>query len=93
MREVLKSAPVLFQERGFAQLVQNATNIPDHSVTSPYAIKNITVTRLSSNVKYPVKCLIFGLQVGVCIYSVGLTSVTSGALMIRMVKQILEEML
>ena len=45
------------------------------------------------HIKYPIKCAILGLQLGVCITTGGLGTVTSAALGIGTAKQVLEEFL
>ena len=83
---VIKAAPVIAQARSFTDLAKNVTSISDPVNASLTATKMIVGVCTPPHIKYPVKCAILGLQLGLCIYSGGLTSVTSTALAIGTAK-------
>lgn len=92
LMSIVKAAPVIAQARSFTDLAKNITKVSDPLNASLSATKLIVEVCTPPNVKYPVKCTILALQVGMCVYSGGLTSVTSTALAIGTAKQVLEEL-
>jgi hypothetical protein len=89
---LLKAAPVVAQARSFSELAKNVTNISDPVNASFSAAKLIVNVCTPPHIKFPVKCTILALQLGVCLSTGGLGTVTGAALAIGSGKQILEEL-
>lgn len=89
---LLKAAPVVAQARSFSDVAKNVTNISDPVNASFCAAKLIVDLCTPPQIRFPVKCTILALQLGVCFSTGGLGTVTGAALAIGSGKQILEEL-
>ena len=85
--EILKSVPIIAQAKSFSELARNVTRVDNPIKASFSAVKLIADVCAPPQVKYPLKCTILLLQLGVCF-----ASVTSIAIGIGTTKQILEEL-
>lgn len=90
MWKIISAGPVVFQAKSFSEVARNVTNITDPIGASFTATKLIVEDCAPPQVKYPVKCLILALQLGLCVSTGGATSVTTAALTIGTARQILE---
>lgn len=90
MYNIVSNPAVVAQAYSFSGLAQNVTKINDPINASFTATKLIIINCLPPKIKYPAKCLVFFIQVGIGIWTRDATSV---ALSIGSGKQLLEEFL
>lgn len=91
IESTIEFVPVLFQSKGFASKAMEIYNTTNPITASFTALRVIVNVCLPPNVKYPVKCLIFFSQVGLCVYTGGTASVLTFATTVASARQILEE--
>jgi len=92
-KNLIHHLPVISQAKSFSELARNATNVTNPWTATASAVKLIVDVCAPPQVKHPVKCTIFLLQVGICVSTGGFASVTTAALTIGTAKQILEEVI
>jgi hypothetical protein len=74
VEKIIEKAPIIFQPNGFTNLAMNVTNCTDPISASIMASKLIIGACVPPQVKYPAKCAILALQLGMCICTGGWTS-------------------
>ncbi len=95
--KVVKYFPVVLQSQQFSSTAMEVTESISPLSASFKGLKLILHFCLPPNIKYPVKCAIFFGQLGISVYTAGMTggfsSMLSLTLAIGSGRQVLEEML
>lgn len=93
VKEVVEKGPLVMAANGLGDSAVKLTNITNPFYATLSASKLLVEACLPPNIKYPVKCTIFALQLGMSICSGGTTSILSTTLTLATARQIIEEMI
>ena len=93
VKEIVEKGPLVMAANGLGDSSIKLTNITNPFYATLSASRLLVEACLRPNIKYPVKCTIFVLQLGMCIYSGGTSSILSTTLTLATARQIIEEMI
>lgn len=92
VKETFKKSPPAMGANRLGDSAMKPTNHTSPFYATLSAPKLLVEACLPPNIKYPVKCTIFALQLGMCICSGRTTSILSTTLTLATARQIIEEM-
>jgi hypothetical protein len=92
VKEIFKKGPLAIDANRLGDSSMKLTNHTNPFYATLSASKLLVEACLPPNIKYPVKCIIFALQLGMCVYYGGTTSILSTTLTLATARQIIEEM-
>ena len=93
VKEIVEKGPLVMTANSLGDSSIKLTNITNPFYATLSASRLLVEACLPPNIKYPVKCTIFALQLGMCICSGGSTSILSTTLTLATARQIIEEMI